>query len=149
MLGGTATTSFARFNSDKPYDQFVIEQIAGDELRPEDPEMLVATSFLRMGPWDTAMVPQEEARQLYRDDVVHSIGQSFLSTPMRCCKCHDHKFDPIPTKDYYRMYAALSATQPAEMPAEFSEPKRTAIDLTKVGGSWTDSMPTPMASGKR
>ncbi|MGI9472816.1 MAG: PSD1 and planctomycete cytochrome C domain-containing protein [Rubripirellula sp.] len=107
------------FNEDKPLDQFVIEQIAGDELRPDDPEATVATGFLRMGPWGTAMIPQEEARQLYRDDVVHSIGQSFLSIPMRCCKCHDHKFDPIPTRDYYRLYAAVSATQPAEVPAEF------------------------------
>ena len=106
-------------NNDKPYDEFVKEQIAGDELRPEDPEAIVATGFLRMGPWGTAMIPQEEARQLYRDDVVHGIGQSFLSIPMRCCKCHDHKFDPIPTQDYYRIYAALSATQPAEVPAEF------------------------------
>ncbi|TWU50931.1 Planctomycete cytochrome C [Rubripirellula tenax] len=107
------------FNDDKPYNEFVIEQIAGDEYRPDDPEAIVATGFLRMGPWDTAMVPQDEARQIFRDDVVHSIGNAFLSMPMRCCKCHDHKFDPIPTRDYYRMYAAVSASQPAEMPAEF------------------------------
>ena len=107
------------FNDDKPFDIFVKEQIAGDELRPGDPEGTVATGFLRMGPWGTQMIPAEEARQIYRDDVVHSVGQSFLSMPMRCCKCHDHKFDPIPTKDYYRIYAAFSATQPAEMPADF------------------------------
>ena len=107
------------FNDDKPFDQFVIEQIAGDEFRPADPEAMIATGFLRMGPWGTAMIPQDEARQLYRDDLVHSIGQTFLSIPMRCCKCHDHKFDPIPTRDYYRLYAAVSATQPAEMPAAF------------------------------
>ena len=106
-------------NNDKPYDVFVQEQLAGDELRPGDPEGMIATGFLRMGPWGTAMVPQEEARQTYRDDVVHSIGQSFLSMPMRCCKCHDHKFDPIPTQDYYRLYATISATQPAEMTAEY------------------------------
>ncbi len=106
-------------NKDKPYDDFVKEQIAGDEWRPDDPEAIVATGFLRMGPWGTAMIPQDEARQLYRDDVVHGIGQSFLSMPMRCCKCHDHKFDPLPTQDYYRLYAAVSATQPAEMPAAF------------------------------
>ncbi|NND98683.1 MAG: DUF1549 domain-containing protein [Pirellulaceae bacterium] len=106
-------------NNDKPYDLFVKEQLAGDELRPDDPEGVIATGFLRMGPWGTAMIPAEEARQLYRDDVVHSIGQTFLSMPMRCCKCHDHKFDPIPTQDYYRLYATISATQPAEMPAEF------------------------------
>ena len=107
------------FNEDKPYDEFVVEQIAGDELRPDDPEAIVATGFLRMGPWGTAMVMQDEARQLFVDDIVHSVGQSFLSIPMRCAKCHDHKFDPIPTRDYYRMYAAFSATHPAEVPAAF------------------------------
>ena len=111
------------FNNDKPFDQFMMEQIAGDELAAEqgsdDPEPLIATGFLRMGPWGTAMVPQKEARQVYLDDLVHNVGQSFLSMPMRCCKCHDHKFDPIPTRDYYSMYAALATTQPAEIEAEF------------------------------
>ena len=116
-------------NDDKPYDEFVVEQIAGDELRPDDPEAIVATGFLRMGPWGTAMIPQEEARQIYRDDLVHSVGQSFLSIPMRCARCHDHKFDPIPTRDYYRMYAVFAATQPAEMPAAFlEEENRTGFD---------------------
>ena len=90
------------FNSDKPFNDFVIEQIAGDELKPNDPEAMIATGFLRMGPWGTAMIPQSEARQIYLDDLVHNVGQSFLSMPMRCCKCHDHKFDPLPTRDYYQ-----------------------------------------------
>lgn len=107
------------FNSDKPFNDFVMEQIAGDELKPNDPEALIATGFLRMGPWGTAMIPQPEARQIYLDDLVHNVGQSFLSMPMRCCKCHDHKFDPLPTRDYYRMYSAFATTQPAEMIAEF------------------------------
>lgn len=107
------------FNSDKPYDQFVVEQLAGDELRPDDPEMLVATGFLRMGPWGSAMVPKKIARQAYLDDVVHSVGQTFLSMPLRCAKCHDHKVDPVPTRDYYRIYAAFAATQIAEREAAF------------------------------
>ncbi|MEM8734379.1 MAG: PSD1 and planctomycete cytochrome C domain-containing protein, partial [Planctomycetota bacterium] len=107
------------FNDDKPVDQFIKEQIAGDEIAPSNPEAIVATSFLRMGPWGTAMIPKEEARQLYLDDVVHSFGQTFLSMPLRCCKCHDHKFDPIPTQDYYRIYSAFSTTQPAEVEAPF------------------------------
>jgi len=120
------------FNDDKPFEEFVLQQIAGDEFRPGDPESMIATGFLRMGPWGTAMIPQDEARQLYRDDVVHSIGQSFLSIPMRCCKCHDHKFDPIPTRDYYRLYAALSATQPSEMPAAFlPEENRSGFEQGK------------------
>ncbi|MBT7406878.1 MAG: DUF1553 domain-containing protein [Opitutae bacterium] len=113
------------FNEDKPYDQFIIEQIAGDELwenqkeQEKDPELLIASSFLRMGPWDPAMVLKPEARQLYLDDVVNAVGQTFLSTTMRCFKCHDHKFDPLPTKDYYRMYSVFSGTQLAERPAPF------------------------------
>ena len=107
------------FNADKPYDTFVIEQLAGDELRPGDPEMLVATGFLRMGPWGSAMVPRKMARQAYLDDVVHSVGQTFLSVPLRCSKCHDHKVDPIPTRDYYRIYAAFATTQMAERQAAF------------------------------
>ena len=107
------------FNADKPFNDFVVEQLAGDELESEDSEPLIATGFLRMGPWGTAMIPQNEARQIYLDDLVHNVGQSFLAMPMRCCKCHDHKFDPIPTRDYYSMYAAFATTQPAEMDAEF------------------------------
>ncbi|QGJ68550.1 Secreted protein containing planctomycete cytochrome C domain [Planctomycetales bacterium 10988] len=108
------------FNEDKPYDQFIKEQIAGDELDPDDPEKLIATGFLRMGPWEhTGMSPELVSRQLYLDDVVNSVGQTFLSTAMRCCKCHDHKFDPLPTKDYYRLYAAFATTQPAERSAPF------------------------------
>ena len=107
------------FNNDKPFNQFVNEQLAGDELNPDDPESLIATGLLRMGPWGTAMVPQKEARQIYLDDLVHNVGQTFLAMPMRCCKCHDHKFDPLPTRDYYGLYAAFATTQPAERNASF------------------------------
>ncbi|MEO9931216.1 PSD1 and planctomycete cytochrome C domain-containing protein [Rhodopirellula bahusiensis] len=126
-------------NEDKPYNQFIIEQVAGDEMHADksanDPariEAQIATGFLRMGPWDTAMVPLEEARQIMRDDMVHSIGQSFLSMPMRCCKCHDHKFDPVPTQDYYRMYSAVSTAQPVEAEAPFlSEENLTGFEEGK------------------
>ena len=113
------------FNEDKPYDEFVVEQLAGDELWEQqlegekDSELLVASTFLRMGPWDPAMVKVAEARQIFIDDVVNSVGQTFLSTTMRCFKCHDHKFDPLPTRDYYRMYAAFAGTQMAERHAPF------------------------------
>ncbi|MEZ6060104.1 MAG: DUF1549 domain-containing protein [Planctomycetaceae bacterium] len=132
------------FNDDKPYDRFIIEQLAGDELAdesvrrrtggaesvvhqtqisgdytPEEAEWIVASGFLRLGPWDNAMVTAEEARQLWLDDLVNITGQTFLSTTMRCVKCHDHKFDPIPTRDYYRMYAAFATTHMAERSVPF------------------------------
>ena len=117
------------YNKDKPFNEFVLEQIAGDELRPDDPEALIATGLLRMGPWGTAMVPQPEARQIYLDDLVHNVGQAFLSMPMRCCKCHDHKFDPLPTRDYYSMYATFATTQPAERNVDFlPEENRNGFD---------------------
>ena len=107
-------------NRDKPWNRFIVEQLAGDELEPGNAELQIATGFLRMGPWEhTAMTPKVESRQLYLDDLVNITGQAFLSTTLRCTKCHDHKFDPIPTRDYYRLYAAFAATQPAEMPAAF------------------------------
>ncbi|MCP5550870.1 MAG: DUF1549 domain-containing protein [Akkermansiaceae bacterium] len=133
------------FNDDMPYDRFVREQLAGDELADqavlkrlggdeaklaeirrtgdysdEEARMIVATGFLRLGPWDNAMVTDEEARQIYLDDLVNAVGQTFLSTTLRCVKCHDHKFDPIPTRDYYRIYAALAGTQMAERPLRFT-----------------------------
>ncbi|MEZ6040055.1 MAG: PSD1 and planctomycete cytochrome C domain-containing protein [Planctomycetaceae bacterium] len=130
------------FNNDKPYNDFIIEQLAGDELADqsvrdrkgaaavhqtqlagdytaEESEWIIATGFLRLGPWDNAMVEKAEARQMWLDDLVNITGQAFLSTTMRCVKCHDHKFDPIPTRDYYRIYAAFSTTQMAERPAPF------------------------------
>lgn len=83
------------FNEDKPYNEFVVEQIAGDILRPDDAETKVAVGFLRMGPWEaTTMNPPAIIRQQFLDDVVNHVGEVFLAQPLRCAKCHDHKFDP-------------------------------------------------------
>lgn len=126
------------FNQNKPYNKFILEQIAGDELAekslkervgdqkkyeelrkkghfsPQEAEQMIASTFLRLGPWDPAMVKAPEARQQFIDDVVNSVGQTFLGTTMRCFKCHDHKFDPLPTRDYYRIYSVFEGTQLAE-----------------------------------
>jgi len=100
------------FNQDKPYDQFIKEQIAGDEIDPNDPEMLIAVGYLRMGPWEhTGMSVAAETRQLFLDDVTNSVGETFLSIPLRCASCHDHKFDPIPTRDYYSIQAVFAPVQ--------------------------------------
>ena len=108
------------FNEDKPYDQFVREQLAGDEIDPDNPEMLIATGFLRMGPWEhTGMSVEAETRQYYLDDVTNGVGESMLSLPLRCARCHDHKFDPIPTKDYYQIQAIFATTQFATREAPF------------------------------
>ncbi len=109
------------FNADKPYDQFVREQIAGDLLDAANPELVVAAGFLRMGPWEsTAMNSPEVTRQQFLDDVVNHVGETFLAQPLRCAKCHDHKFDPLPTRDYYSFMACFGDTHPAELETAFA-----------------------------
>jgi len=116
------------FNADKPYEQFIREQIAGDELYPGDTEALIATGFLRSGPWEhTAMSVEAVTRQMFLDDVTHAVGATFLGLTMGCARCHDHKFDPIPTKDYYRMQAVFAST-------EFARPKAPFLPAENVNG---------------
>ncbi len=108
------------FNEDKPYADFIREQIAGDELDPTDPEKLIAAGFLRMGPWElTGMEVAKVARQRFLDDVTNSVGETFLAHSLQCARCHDHKFDPVPTGDYYSIQAVFATTQLTERPAAF------------------------------
>lgn len=108
------------FNQDKPYDRFVKEQIAGDEIDDTEADNVIATGFLRLPTWEhTAMSVPEVTRQLFLDDVVSSVGETFLGQPLGCAKCHDHKFDPIPTKDYYRIQAVFADTQFTERKVPF------------------------------
>jgi mono/diheme cytochrome c family protein len=126
------------FNTDKSYDDFIREQIAGDEIDEADSEKLVATGFLRMGPWEqTGMSVFRITRQQWLDDVTDSVGQTFLGHALQCAKCHDHKFDPIPTRDYYSMIAVFSTTQFVERDAPFT----TGENLTgfKSATEWTQA----------
>jgi len=108
------------FNEDKPYDQFIREQISGDEIDPDSTENKIAVGFLRMGPWEqTGMAVARVTRQFFLDDVTDSVGQVFLGHALQCARCHDHKFDPIPTRDYYSMQAVFANTQFAEVNAAF------------------------------
>ena len=120
------------FNDDKPYERFVMEQVAGDELYPDDPDAIIATGFLRTGPWEhTGMAVAAVSRQLFLDDVTHHVGQSFLGLTLGCARCHDHKFDPIPTKDYYRIQAVFAKTALARRPLPFQD--REAVDGFAAG----------------
>ncbi|MFZ4768255.1 MAG: DUF1553 domain-containing protein, partial [Roseimicrobium sp.] len=83
-------------------------------------EQLIATGMLRMGPWElTGMEVAKIARQRFLDDVTDVVGQTFLSHTLQCARCHDHKFDPVPTRDYYAMQACFATTQLAERAAPF------------------------------
>lgn len=114
------------FNGDKPYDQFIKEQIAGDEIDPNDPEKIIATGFLRTGPWElTGMEVEKIARQRFLDDVTNSVGETFLAHSLQCARCHDHKFDPVPTHDYYSIQAVFATTQLSERAAPFLPEENT------------------------
>ena len=108
------------FNQDKPYDQFIREQLAADELFDDSPEAMLGLGFLRMGPWEhTGMSVGRITRQQYLDDVPSSVGQVFLGQALQCARCHDHKFDPVPTQDYYAIQSVFATTQMAELLVPF------------------------------
>ena len=89
-------------NDDKPYDRFVREQLAGDELPDAGIEGKIATGYYRLGLWDDEPADRDQARYDEYDDLVATTGQVFLGLTVDCARCHDHKLDPIPQKDYYK-----------------------------------------------
>ena len=91
------------FNDDKPYDQFLLEQLAGDELESPTMETIVATGYYRLGQWDDEPVDRLKAKYDELDDIVATTGQTMLGLTVNCARCHDHKIDPIPQADYYKM----------------------------------------------
>ncbi len=93
------------FNDDKPYTQFIREQLAGDECEPKTADSIVATGFYRLGIWDDEPVSQKAAMYDDLDDILLTTSQVFMGMTMNCARCHDHKIDPIPQKDYYRFLA--------------------------------------------
>ncbi len=110
----------AAFNDDLPYDEFVRLQLAGDVLRPDDPEAVDATGYLVAGPWDEVGETQQSAamkavvREDELEDLVGTTSQTFLGLTANCARCHDHKFDPISQVDYYRLRSALSGVRHGE-----------------------------------
>ena len=92
-------------NSGKPFDRFVEEQVAGDELWPEDADAWIATGFSRLGAWDGMSKEPEVRRQDFLNDATDAIGSAVLGVTLGCARCHDHKYDDIRQKDYYRVQA--------------------------------------------
>ena len=106
------------FNQDKPYDRFIREQIAGDELPDRDYDSLTGLGFCRNGPFigDMVLMQNELTRSDELDDMVTTTGVAFLGLTVGCARCHDHKYDPIPQKDYYRMVAVFAPSIRKDMP---------------------------------
>ncbi len=111
------------FNADKPYDVFVKEQIAGDEIDDKrggaKDEKLVALGFLRMATWEADANFKTQLRQDFLNEVAGTTSQVFLGLTAGCARCHDHKYDPIPQRDFYRLQAFFAATRVDDRPAPF------------------------------
>jgi hypothetical protein len=110
------------FNDDKPYDRFVREQIAGDELFPGDPDALVAMGFNRNWIDETNAAGLVIRRQETLDDITNVTGSAFLGMTVACARCHDHKYDPILQKDYYRLQAFFANTSFGDGPLPLKDP---------------------------
>jgi hypothetical protein len=118
------------FNADMPYDRFILEQLAGDELPDASPGSAIATGFYRLGVWDSE--PDDDALADYDelDDTLRTISEGFMGLTVGCCRCHDHKFDPLPQEDYYSLLAFLRNVQPYSPPKyALDSPTLTPLDL--------------------
>jgi hypothetical protein len=101
-------------NDDKPYDRFVVEQLAGDELPDADDSTRIATGFLRVGTFDDEPNDPLQYKFEQLDDLIHATSTTFLAVTLKCARCHDHKFDPIPQTDYYAVLNFFIGGKPAD-----------------------------------
>ncbi len=125
------------FNSDKPYDRFLQEQIAGDVLWPESAEAIVATGFLAAGPWDfvgqvetKSPLLRRAARNLDLDDMATQVMTATMAMTVNCARCHDHKLDPISQEEYYRLRAVFAGAKREDR--VISEPALAAYNQEKA-----------------
>jgi mono/diheme cytochrome c family protein len=102
------------FNEDKPYDEFIKQQLAGDERPEPSADDLIATGFYRLGVWDDEPADRDLAMYEAYDDLVTTIGQGMLGLTFNCARCHDHKIDPIPAADYYKLVAFVRNLRPMQ-----------------------------------
>jgi len=124
------------FNEDKPYDRFVQEQLAGDELAPDDPNVFVATAFLRHGLYEYNQVDVPAQWNEMLTDVTDTTADVFLGLSMGCARCHDHKFDPILQADYFNLRSFFGAMYPRS-DAVLATPKQKA-DFAAAQKTWEE-----------
>lgn len=126
------------FNSDKPYSDFIQEQLAGDVLGKGNPDILPATGFLVAGIHDTVPSQVEEATRQQRandlEDIVATVGASVMGFTIGCARCHDHKFDPITQRDFYALEALFSGVHHGE-----TDLPRGVSQTTNVSSNWIQS----------
>ena len=125
------------FNADLPYDRFVRQQLAGDELEPDNPEARLATGFLRLWPDEYNAANLEQRRQEILDDTTETTGLVFLGLTVGCARCHDHKYDPLLQKEYFQFQAFFAPLfprddLPAVSPAGQAEYRKRLADWEKA-----------------
>ena len=122
------------FNQDKPYDRFLKEQIAGDELYPGDAEALTATGYARLAPWDSLSTDPPQRWQDFLNDVTDTTGSVMLGLTVGCAKCHNHKYDRISQADYYRMQAFFTPLkrQETRLPNSDTDPPALGQKLAEA-----------------
>jgi hypothetical protein len=129
-------------NEDKPYDRFILEQLAGDELSDRSEDSVIATGFLRLGTWNDEPNDPQEYKYERLEDLVHATSSAFLGLTVKCARCHDHKFDPIWQTDYYRMASAFWAGPIEPREREFlGGPRTEELGYDVLG--WTDLSRAP------
>ncbi len=120
-------------NNDKPYDRFLLEQLAGDELPDADSETVIATGFYRLGHWDDEPADPQTDRFDQLDDIINTTSQSLLGLTLACARCHDHKFEPLTTKDYYSLLAVFNPlTRPRKGRTELTIPAGSRDELRRA-----------------
>ena len=115
------------FNHDKPFDRFVLEQLAGDELPDASAETFTALGYYRLGPWDDEPADPATDRFDQLDDMVSTTSQVFLGLTLGCARCHNHKFEPLSARDYYSMVALFNGLQ---------RPQKGRAELDLPAGTW-------------
>ena len=130
------------FNRDMPYDQFIVEQIAGDEIDGRTEQSVIATGFLRLGTWNDEPNDRLDYQYERLEDLVHTTSSAFLGLTVKCARCHSHKFDAITQTDYYRMASAFWAGPVLTGGKQLGGPTAEQIGFDDVL-AWTDTSPRP------
>jgi hypothetical protein len=126
-------------NVDKPYHEFLREQIAGDIIRPEDEQAVIATGFLAAGPWDFVGHVETKSEMLRRaaragdlDDIVTQVITATMGITINCARCHDHKLDPITQQEYYQLWSVFAGVKRGEREVSAEESKRLAAEKARL-----------------
>lgn len=132
------------FNQDMPYTQFVLEQLAGDEIADRTESSVIATGFLRLGTWNDEPNDKQDYQYERLEDLVHTTSSTFLALTVKCARCHNHKFDAITQDDYYRMASAFWPGPLLNSPGPVGGPSEEQVGYQDVL-AWTDTTSNPSA----